>query len=65
MNLAAMFCRKLLMLKDARVFACGDTADVLTEAHIGAMYGVRTRVTAEDGSPHVRLLKETADGAEG
>lgn len=57
LNLASLFCDRLLMLKDARVYACGAAQDVLTEARVRAMYGVETRVSIEDGYKHVRLLK--------
>jgi len=45
------------MLRDAHVFACGAAQDVLTEENIAAMYGVKTRVSIEDGYKHVRLLR--------
>jgi len=57
LNLASLFCDRLLMLRDARVFACGAAQDVLTEENIAAMYGVRTCVSVEDGYKHVRLLR--------
>ncbi|MDR2349199.1 MAG: ABC transporter ATP-binding protein [Deltaproteobacteria bacterium] len=57
LNLASMFCDKLLMLKNREVFARGNPRDVLTEENIAAIYGVKTRVTLEDGDKHVRLLK--------
>lgn len=58
LNLASLFCDTLLMLKDAHVYAYGQTQEVLTEESIAAMYGVRTCVTVEDGAKHVRLLKD-------
>ena len=57
LNLASMFCDKILMLKDTRIFAYGETQEVLTEANIDAMYQVKTKVTVEDGYKHIRLLK--------
>lgn len=57
LNLASLFCDRLLMLKNARVFARGAAQDVLTEENIAAMYAVETRVSVEDGYKHVRLLK--------
>ena len=57
LNLASLFCDRLLMLKNAHVFACGAAQDVLTEENIAAMYAVETRVSVEDGYKHVRLLK--------
>ena len=57
LNLASLFCDRLLMLKNAHVFARGAAQDVLTEENIAAMYAVETRVSVEDGYKHVRLLK--------
>lgn len=57
LNLASMFCDKILMLKDTRIFAYGNTQDILEENVIDAMYNVKTKVTIEDGCKHIRLLK--------
>lgn len=58
LNLAAMFCDKLLMLKDTHIFAYGSPQEVLHENNIDVMYKVHTKITTEDGFKHVRLLKE-------
>lgn len=58
LNLASMFCDKLLMLKNTHIFAYGSAQDVLTAQNIDAMYKVHTKVTLEDSYKHVRLLKE-------
>ena len=58
LNLASMFCDKILMLKDKRIFAYGAAQQVLYEKNIDNMYDVRTCVTTEDGYKHVRLLRE-------
>ena len=58
LNLASLFCDTLLMLKDAHVYAYGQTQEVLTAESVVAMYGVRTCVTVEDGAKHVRLLRD-------
>ncbi len=57
LNLAAMFADKLMMLKDARLHAFGESADVLTREAIREVYDVETVVTTEDGYRHVRLLR--------
>lgn len=57
LNLASMFCDKLLMLKDTRVFAYGEAQTVLKEEYIDAMYQIKTKITVEDGYKHIRLLK--------
>ena len=58
LNLASMFCDKLLMLKNAHIFAYGSAQEVLVEKNINAMYNVHTKVSLEDTYKHVRLLKE-------
>jgi iron complex transport system ATP-binding protein len=45
LNLAAMFCDRLVVLKDGRLAACGDTEEVLTEKMIAAVFGVSVQVT--------------------
>lgn len=57
LNLASLFSNKILMLKDAKVFAYGGAQEVLTEDNVEAMYGVNARVTVEDGYKHIRLLR--------
>lgn len=58
LNLAAMFCDRVLMLKESHVFAVGAVDEVLTENNIDVMYKVKTKVTVEDGYKHIRLLKQ-------
>lgn len=57
LNLASMFCDRVLMLKDSAVFAYGDPQEILTKENIDLMYGVKTSVTTQDGYRHIRLLK--------
>lgn len=58
LNLAAMFCDKILMLKDKKIFAYGSTNEVLTEYNVNTMYKVNTKITVEEGYKHIRLLRE-------
>lgn len=58
LNLASMFCNKLVMLKEGKIFSHGNTADVLTEVNIGDVYKVSSKITIEDGYKHIRLLKD-------
>ena len=58
LNLAALFCDKILMLKDGGIFAYGDAKSVLTIENIEAMYGVQSVVTVEDEYPYIRILKD-------
>lgn len=55
LNLAAMFCDHIVVLSGGIVVATGIPAEVLTEDLIEMVYGVRCRVTVEDGLPHVRF----------
>ncbi|MEU0839158.1 ABC transporter ATP-binding protein [Streptomyces sp. NPDC005962] len=58
LNLAAMYCDALLVLREGRVAAAGTPGDVLTEGLIAEVYGVRTAVTPDGpgGRPHIRFL---------
>ena len=58
LNLASMFCDKLLMLKDGSIFAYGDTASIVNEENILSVYNVNTKITIVDGNKHVRLLRK-------
>ncbi|MCL8249763.1 ABC transporter ATP-binding protein [Aeromicrobium fastidiosum] len=57
LNLAAMFCDRLVVLKDGAVVAAGTPSDVLTPTLIADVYRVRAVVTAEGpgGVPSVRF----------
>lgn len=57
LNLASMFCDKILMLKDTRIFAYGTPESILTAENIYAMYKVKTEITAPEHYKHIRLLK--------
>lgn len=57
LNLASMFCDKLLMLKNGKVFAYGKTENVLTEENIKTVYNVQTTVSIADGCKHIRLVR--------
>ncbi|ARQ71055.1 ABC transporter ATP-binding protein [Streptomyces marincola] len=58
LNLAAMYCDDLLVLRQGRVVARGTPGDVLTEDLIAHVYRVRADVTASGpgGRPHIRFL---------
>ncbi|QOV34533.1 ABC transporter ATP-binding protein [Streptomyces ferrugineus] len=57
LNLAAMYCDRLLVLRDGRAVAEGTPAEVLTPALIEQVYGVRAEVTDEPGHPVIRFLR--------
>ncbi|MCC8927302.1 ABC transporter ATP-binding protein [Rhodococcus sp. I2R] len=50
LNLAAMFCDQLLVMKQGRVVAAGRPTDVLTEELIANVYDVRARVSTDETS---------------
>ncbi|MGA9871531.1 MAG: ABC transporter ATP-binding protein [Rhodococcus sp. (in: high G+C Gram-positive bacteria)] len=50
LNLAAMFCDQLLVMKQGRVVAAGTPVDVLTERLIADVYDVKARVSVDDSS---------------
>jgi iron complex transport system ATP-binding protein len=58
LNLAAMFCDRLVVLCAGRVVAAGPPAEVLTAELIAEVFQVRAVVSSEapDGRPAVRLL---------
>lgn len=55
LNLAAMFCDRIVVLSGGTVVAAGTPEQVLTEALVRSVYGVPCTVTVEDGYPHVRF----------
>lgn len=54
-NLAARFATRMIALKDGRVYCQGTPAEVVTEAHIQAVFALNCRVIADPlhGTPHV------------
>ncbi|WP_306363664.1 ABC transporter ATP-binding protein [Nocardia sp. CC227C] len=62
LNLAAMFCDHLIVLRGGRVVAAGPVREVLTADLIGAVYQVHAEVSeAVDGGLYIRFLPaETA-----
>ncbi|MFE7270564.1 ABC transporter ATP-binding protein [Streptomyces sp. NPDC057623] len=60
LNLAAMYCDRLVVLRAGRAVAEGTPAEVLTPALIEQVYGVRAEVTTDTGHPVVRFLRRGA-----
>ncbi|MGW0787879.1 ABC transporter ATP-binding protein [Streptomyces sp. NPDC002911] len=58
LNLAAMFCDRVTVMREGRVVAGGTPSEVITEELIADVYRVRAVVTPEgpDGRPSVRFL---------
>jgi iron complex transport system ATP-binding protein len=55
LNLAAEFADQILMLNKGRVFAFGTPAEVLTEANIKEVYGVRALRDLNPASGNIRV----------
>ena len=67
LNFAASVCDSLLLMREGRVLASGPTRQVLTPAHIGALYGVEADVHEHERAGHltvvpVRPLREDEQG---
>lgn len=45
LNLAALYCRRLVFLKGGRIFADGPTEDVFNDRTLSELYGTEVRVT--------------------
>ncbi|MEH0502181.1 ABC transporter ATP-binding protein [Streptomyces scabiei] len=64
LNLAAMYCDRLLVLREGRAVTEGTPAEVLTSALVEQVYGVRTEITHDPGHPVIRFLRpSTRDGS--
>jgi iron complex transport system ATP-binding protein len=67
LNLAAGLCRTIVMLRDGRVLAAGPTADVLTAAHVRALYDVDADIDVHATTGQLIVLPRrslTSRGAE-
>ncbi len=58
LNLAAMFCDKVVMLKDGSIHAYGRVEDVITPDSIRAVYGVQVEVKRQNNKHHVLLVDD-------
>lgn len=56
LDLAIKYCDRVVMMRGGEVFATGASTDVITEANILAVYGVRAVIDASHGRPHVVVL---------
>ena len=56
LNLAAMLCTDLVLLKHGRVLATGPTKDVLTSANIRRLYDVDADVTFHPRAGHLTVV---------
>ena len=61
LNLAAMFCDRIIVMKDGRIEGVGSPGDVLTEDMLERVYGVRSRITDDgNGRPHIAYIPDGA-----
>ncbi|MER6847501.1 ABC transporter ATP-binding protein [Streptomyces flaveolus] len=60
LNLAAMYCDRLLVLRDGRAVTEGTPAEVLTPTLVAQVYGVHAEVTHDPGHPVIRFLRPAA-----
>ncbi|MBM7025827.1 ABC transporter ATP-binding protein, partial [Clavibacter sp. DM3] len=60
LNLAAMFCDSVLVLREGRVVAGGHPRDVLTPELIADVYGVRALVTHDAARGCSQVLFDAA-----
>lgn len=56
LNLAAMFCDRIILQTSGQICADGPTSAVITEENLWKVYGIRTKVTIEENRPHIRIL---------
>lgn len=61
-NLASMFCNKIILLKDHKIFKMGDLNEVLNEDNIKAVFDMDVRVVTPKGNPKpVVIFLNTSD----
>ena len=60
LNIAALFCDKLVAMKDGQIYAQGSPETVLTKENISALYEVSTTVSKDpvSGKVHIRYTPE-------
>ena len=59
LNIAAMYCDRLIAVKDGMIVGCAAPEQLLTEKFIYELYGVRTKVnTSENGRINIIYLPQ-------
>lgn len=56
LNLAALFCPRLVMLRDGKIYRDGSPSEVLTEKTIDEVYGIRVRVEQDPSGEKPQLF---------
>lgn len=64
LNLAALYCRRLIFLKDGKVTLDGKTEDVFTDEHLSGIYETEIRVARHpiNGAPQAHFVPGDANG---
>ncbi len=58
LNLAAMFCDRIYVLKKGRIIASGIPREILTEELIYNVYGIRTQIYHQQENIHILFVPE-------
>ena len=56
LNVAAMLCSELVLMKSGRIVAHGATGDVLTRENIRLLYGIEADVMSHPGAGHLTVV---------
>ena len=56
LNIAAMYCDRIVAIKDGQVVAVGAPRDLLTEDFIYQMYGVRSKVYFDEAVQQLNII---------
>lgn len=64
LSLAGLFCDRIIMLKNGRIWKDDSAVAALTEENIKAIYGVNTRVNIKQGKVYVQLENKICDTIE-
>jgi iron complex transport system ATP-binding protein len=56
LNFAASLCAELVLIRDGRILARGETGSVLTPANVAALYDVRADVAFHPGAQHLTVV---------
>jgi iron complex transport system ATP-binding protein len=63
LHLAASICRTLVLMRNGRVLACGPAEEVLTPAHVRALYDVEADVHVHPDTGHLTVVPVRRIGA--
>jgi iron complex transport system ATP-binding protein len=61
LNLAALYCDRLALLKNGRLFCCGTPEEVLTYTNVKAVYETEVYIGLNDVTGKVHILPLDAD----